>query len=216
VSTSALVRFVMRGTINSSQTWSTGFWNLVTGSPINSTSLFTWLSGQEDIVDAWWNTGPKAFNAATHTLLTNLDAYYYPAGATKATVSAGVQLGTALAGSGTAGNAQTALVVTTYTGHAGKSGRGRLYVPLTAQITHDTVSILQLTDCQSLADATATLIGATASNSGGGLDMVPAVATPQVAGPGLPIISVAVDQRTDSQRRRADKILSPAIATADI
>lgn len=107
-------------------------------------------------------------------------------------------------GAGTNANApvpnQCAIVVTLNTGVPGRSNRGRSYLPCVAanQVGADTQ--LSQTVCTTLAQAYASMLEAIATGSPA--DAVPAVAS-ATKGASRPIVSVTVDSKIDTQRRRA-------------
>lgn len=202
------VKVVLRGTINSNQTWSTGcyFISNEAGQQISPAEAATLATDLVQAAKNWWGTGPSHIcNVATD--FSGLTVYGYNPTSEKAYV-----VGEASGIDATPGQSNTnlpalvALVTSLRTGISGRSYRGRVYSPMTgANLGND--GRVQGPDCDRVNNAWHVFLNAcSAALVGGGLP----AATPAVAsftkGFLTPITDLITDNVPDTQHRREDKI----------
>lgn len=192
-------RIVISGTAPQGEVWSTGFW--ITGPGPTS------QADAQSKIDTFANAGFAGpldqFRAGLPTTgnINRIRLYWYvSASPVGATYIADATFAPA-AGTGTGSlPEQTAIVATLRSGAAGRSGKGRMYLPCIARSL--TAHQLDNTQVTNIANNVASLLNA------GGL-VAGAAGRPcvnaQVLGNPVPVLSVSVDSRTDVQRRRADK-----------
>lgn len=201
----AMIRLVFHGKIEGIQNWSTGVSVLASVAPAEA-DLAALAANAASAGVSWWNgtggTGGVSGLNTPDTSFLGVTAYYYPANVNAALV---VAEGPVTVHPGTVNNnslpTQTALVVSTLTGFAGRSNRGRMYLPMTG--IDLTAHELTQTQCDVQASITAGLLGAIQGIAiGAGTGNV-VVAGKNVA---RQITAVKVDSEPDIQRRRADKI----------
>lgn len=200
-----MIKWVIKGDINVSQTWSVGVWSEVvgTGSP-TAADLDAAVTAVLPLVATWWGS-MKFFNSAG-TRYTQLGGYYYPAGSAVATISS-IKPVTPVVGTGTFYQSpRNALVVSLLTGHSGRSYRGRAYVPMTAAQTDTTLQALA-TGVDSCALAHQTLLTAlNAVSLAPHWGNAPTRVRSEKLGIASIITSIKVDSLIDTQRRREDKL----------
>lgn len=201
-----MIKWTMGGTISTSQTWSFGVWSAVAtvGTPTSST-LDTALGVVASSFDSFWNV-IKTKNAAA-VVYNQLRAYYYPSGSTSATLISQLAR-TASAGTGGGNQSpRTCLVVTLLTGAAGRTRKGRIYIPYTAD-TVGTNLQAPTTTCDALANGANSLSTALNSASLGSVwGNAPWNVRSEKTGTTHPVLQFRCDSLIDSQRRREDKIL---------
>lgn len=132
---------------------------------------------------------------------TGVKLYCYPTGGTKAAYIGSHGITPSAGTSSNVNPLQVAMCVTLLTGAAGRRNRGRCYLPaggatITSGHQFDT------TTTTSIATGLAAFFSAlnAASNPGGKVSVIS-----QTSSAGRQVLSVAVDQRPDVQRRRANK-----------
>lgn len=200
-----MIKWNILGDIATSQTWSVGIWSSVatTGTP-TAANLDSALTNVTTLLGNFWASF-AAFNAAT-LRWTGLSAYFYPSGATHATLIAKHTL-TPQLGSGTAYHSpRTSLVVSLLTGAAGRSRRGRIYVPFTAATVQSTLQAPTAT-CDTVAAGAGAMGSAlNAVSLGGPWGNGPWNLRSDKLGASFPISQASVNSKLDTQRRREDKI----------
>jgi hypothetical protein len=197
------VRCVIRGTTETTQTWSTGFSVTNDGTATNS-ELFTWLTAIDGLVKTWlsgviatnwWDSG---------TQYTVLDAYSYPAPGGAFALAGLASSGTIGANTGKAPT-QLAAVYSLRSGRAGRTGRGRMYVPVTAANAFTGTGQLGVsfmttasTQFKTFFDAVNTLSIGTAAAE--------VVVAGRDSGAGAPVTTLQLGSKLRTQRRRTDKV----------
>jgi hypothetical protein len=170
--------------------------------------------------------GASTFTALTTELRTFISAsdsytqwalYTYPSGGTHA--AAAVNQSVSLAGTGATRVLpnQIATVVSLRSPFAGRTNRGRFYVPTTSQnVVTAATSQITSAKCTSLATAVANFLshmnGAAFANIAG-QSLRPCVST---RGTSALIASVVVDSVLDTQRRRRNKVVAASSSTQPI
>ena len=201
----SMIKYTLAGDIAGGQTWSIGFWvrPVVTGSPA-AANLDTILGNMATPLANFWN-GFKTKNAATLRYTSN-NAYYYPAGSPVSTLVSHVALSPA-PGTGTQYTSpRQALVISLHTGASGRTRRGRMYVPYTAENSGSNLQAPSST-CDAFANLAnsfrVAIPGVSTDTVFGGQSWV---VRSNKAGVGYDITSVSCDSKVDTQRRREDKI----------
>lgn len=209
-------RLVQFGTLSAEQEWSIGL-GLGPVAPVTPTNdaMATWLGDAEAATLTWMSGGDHAPNLLMSNDCTYLGnrLYYYPANATSAELVAERLFSSPPAGVG--GNImdqRTSIVASTLTGIAGRSFRGRRYIPCDGATL--TLHQLDVNEITGLADAEATLfttLGAVAFLT---TSLQPVI----VNNRDFPtaITQVRVDSKLDTQRRRSDKIGALHTISADV
>lgn len=129
------MRMVWSGPVSTQDTWSTSLWSTVgtlaatpSQAEINTIASTGLAAFQANI----FATGKLQGIMAAATQLTTCTVYFYD-GTSSAAAAQGVATQTATAGNGTTlCPAYTSMVASLGTSHAGRSGRGRMYLPTTA------------------------------------------------------------------------------------
>lgn len=202
----AIQRLTFGGNISANQTWSVG----ISGTPVASVPTAAMLNAMAQSAsaafDAYWNSGALfgvgGLNPAA-TTFHETRASYTPAGSSTATV-----VGSFLKdvpNGGSASNSlptQTALVVSLTTGLAGRSQRGRIYLPCTGYALSG--HFVGSSDIDGLATKTVGFIQALNAIADTGYGFASVVAGKSAT---HPITGCRIDNRPDIQRRRADKVL---------
>lgn len=142
--------------------------------------------------------------------------YSYPTGGTAATAIAAKALSVAGTGTGNTGPAQLCLVATLLTGQAGRSFRGRIYVPAVDVSLSGDHNATQV-DIDAVANGVAQYLSwtklADIITSGQG---VLGVVASTVRGVATSITQVRCDSKPDVQRRRANKLAATRTSLADV
>lgn len=140
---------------------------------------------------------------------TNVTTYSYELPGGKASAVAQASIAQAGVGTGAQLPNQCAVACTLHTGHAGRSNRGRVYLPLNS-LTLGVGAQLSQTQAAQISLFLAKLITQinTAVNPG------KVVVLSQKHGSSWPIIDVKVDTRVDIQRRRANRQAPAASGTS--
>lgn len=152
-----LIRLVASGSIGGSQTWSTTLW-LATGDGVpgpTQAQLDAVVTTAEAATRTWANI-VKNSNCAQWSY-NKLDGYYYLPNTKVAAMQSEKVSASPIVGTGTAVPFVTSVVASLRTGVAGRSGRGRIYIPATGIALNDHG---QLSDtlCAQLAAGTVELI----------------------------------------------------------
>lgn len=206
------VRLLLTGTLTGAQTWSVGL-SFEAGALVPAATLQTWLAAISPEVDTFWTTYKNL--VGTDTTLSALRAYGYDSGGTKSATEASITKSSV--GAATSPNlpTQCAMVVSLRSGNSSRSGRGRIYLPIrnAAQLSNGQ---LANANCDALAAAVKVLIDAIVTHPfGTGGSPIPAIATGG-SKPPVPILSVQVDSKVDTQRRRTDKVAAVYRAVATL
>lgn len=213
-----VIRLIPNGHINTTQTWSTGLsmaLNL-SSSDLTQAQLDGVLSDCLTSFATWW-TAIKPFCSGL-TQYDGLRAYYYPFGATKASLSS-VTLITPVVGTGTlALPSFVSCVATLRTATPGRRGRGRNYLPTNALQATNAHQFTQA-NITTIANAHAALLTAlnalnlTARGIGSHNQVVNSSSN---IGTNFPITRVTVDSLPDTQHRREDKFLASSVVSAAV
>lgn len=208
------LRFTIGGRLCGAQRWSVGYGIGFSGPGVTPTpaqmnqlanDLFAkavaqiWKSGGSA---GQWSTGVG--NRGT------LDSVrtYWDADNTPGAELVGASTTAAVPGVGTnTAPPQIAVCATLLTGLAGRTQRGRSYVPYSEGT--DANGLISSATCQALALATATFLGTFQTISFAGQALYPGLYSARRPG-ATPITAVRVDNVLDTQRRRRDKIIATA------
>lgn len=209
------IKFVLGGHINGSQSWSVGIWAGVstTGTP-TAANLDSFLTTWESSAIAMWLTVRSRNLAAV--VQDNTSAYFYPVGSNVATLVAH-HTQTASPGTGSQGSSpRQSLVVSLLTGAAGRSRRGRIYLPFTGIGSTATLQAATA-DVDAITNAVATLFTAMKTMSGAPAwgNCPPRVRSNKTS-TGYIVTSVAGNSLIDTQRRREDKLAAAYTKTVTI
>lgn len=203
---SPFTRFVLRGDIGGTQSWSTSFAMAPPPGTVSQSTLSGILASVSARAATWWNatTGGIGARNTADTRLLGVDAYLYGGGSgAPASLQASIDYATPLVGgSSTAHPTQTSIVVTLLTGLPGRSFRGRMYLPMTGGALGSNHQLVQANVTDYAAAAKAFMDGV---NSDAVVPDFGRVSVAGSAGP-IPVTSVRVDSEPDVQRRRANKI----------
>lgn len=196
-------RMVMYGTLPGGEIWNAGYFiDIPASSPTEASSFattaFTVLSDGTGthfgarLAAKWLHNG---------STFAGVKCYSYNSAGTHATYkgqsSGGALVGTAL---GSLTN-PTSVVLTVNTALAGSTHRGRIYMPAVGQIPDTINGYFPSTDVANLCAAFATDIK-TASNFSTQAHLI---VVSQKLTSFMPAVSISVDQRPDTQRRRANR-----------
>jgi hypothetical protein len=205
------IRCSLRGTLPQGEQFNTSFWladsPIVTGAQTQDAAAL--------IATAWNTTGGPAVGA-TFSVGTRVDEvrlYAYPFGGPTATFIAAAPV---TAGVGVATTnllpLQTCLVVSLLSAFAGRTKRGRMYVPLTsnALVAHQT----NVTPPNIIATGMKGFFDALNAQSGS-LGKV-SVVSQKGAGGSVPVRSLKIDSRCDIQRRHANRQVATTNFTATL
>jgi len=192
-------RVILSGTMPKGEIFSTGL-SIDTGGGLTQATLQTMTNNFAGALPAsTFATFFKA-NNPNNVIITKVRAEYYAAGSSHAAFSAEAAVLVAGTSSATAVLPnQVAMVATLLTGLAGRSFRGRMYLPVLAPPSTQAV----------VGDYTNTTVDSAAAAVDGLLDdaeaayLGPAVVASPVASALTPITNIRVDSRCDTQRRRA-------------
>lgn len=207
------VRLVASGTLHSTQTWSVGC-SFSNDGTATSGNLSTWLAAAVGPTGTFF-TAVAAQCWDTTTNYTALRAYLYPA-LGGASSTAGVSGATVTGTGASTMSPQTALVMSYRSGVAGRKGRGRMYLPVTtnAGLGSGTGQFLPA-NATTIATAGKTWLDAMNALSIGTSAAIASIAS-RDSGLGFPIVSLIVDTKLDTQRRRTDKIVAVSRATVNL
>lgn len=216
----AVARLTIGGTLIANQRWSIGVSLVQSGALTTPSAAEMGSFAQQayaDFLSAAWNTaasGAQALNAVVGSA-SNVDqarAYFYGTSSTAQVV--GQSTGAAVPGATSRTQpGQVAIVCSLLTGLAGRSNRGRLYLP-NGTINTGADGNLSTALLQGIANSIANWLSLLRTRSLGGSTVIPVVAS--ATGPGVPITTVRVDSVADTQRRRRDKIAPTVTRTASL
>lgn len=204
------VRVAFVGTAPGGEIFNWGFW--LNNTTINSEADANTLASS--IRDAWiTNAGADCRGLILNdTAYTQVRVYAYPSGGPTALYvgAATISVGT---GTSTLDSLplQCAMVVSLHTGFAGRTARGRLYLPATGQ----TLTAHQYGSSQVTAIANDFAAFFNAVNTLTGVGSV-AVVSQKGTGNTRAVTSVVVDSRVDVQRRRANSEASTSTQTSTV
>ena len=211
----AIQRLTFGGVLFGSQQWSIGISGIPVGTaPTEAMMNAMALDAQEAFVTCW-NSGTLfgvgGLNPST-TTFEEVRSSYTPAGSATATV-----IGSSTPDIPSVGSAsgslptQTALVVSLGTGLAGRSNRGRVYLPMVGYTLagHYVAS----GDVDGLATKFTNFLAALNDIAGTGYGFGSCVAGKSAA---TPITGVRIDNRPDIQRRRADKVVATHVGIGSL
>ena len=198
----ARIRTVIGGVLAGSQNWSVGF---STSGPVatpDQADLDSWAQSFADSLHADASISTFQVLNEVGANLSKVSAYYYPAGSEVSTrLSTPTFAAVAATQTSNLLPMQSSLCATVLTGIPGRSGRGRVYWPVTAAgLTAGEVSS---SAADSIAELTAIIFTLLGADDVGLAAQQPIVASKTGA---HVVTGVAADQRIDIQRRRADKL----------
>lgn len=199
------VKLVIRGTIQAVQTWSCGLWvDTGIGTAVTQAGLDAYLGECAALVATWW-TNLAALNASS-TLLVGVDAYHYTTPATHADLQSTMNLAATIPGTGS-GNLPGLLaqVASLRSATPGRSGRGRIYIPVTSDV-YENNGQLSAALTTAIPTQTAQLIAGINAVVPGfdALSGLVAVAS-FTRGDLYPIVRVQTGSVSEVQRRRVDQ-----------
>jgi hypothetical protein len=195
------VKLNIGGDAPGGEQWSIGLSIAAQNSPSGS-DLDAWLTGLAPGISHWMNGGTHVIASvvASDTFLSRLTAYKYDSGAATASAQGHFEYSPAM--NGAAAHVlplSSAMCVTLRTDHAGRSYRGRVYLPANGAVL--TNHLYATADVDAVAVATTDLLdninGSTLA--GGGVAVIVAGAANP---PGI-VTGFSIDNRPDTQRRRA-------------
>lgn len=208
-------RLSIKGTIQNVQTWSINIGFTGPGT-VTNTDLSTWLASLDTAIATWWNTGNGVkYVNPSYVQCTSSSAEYYAANSAVPMAQAAHTFASALPGNSTSYlPTQCAAVHSLHTNAAGRSNRGRLYVPVTGALL-SSGPVLGTSNVDAMASSMSTLLHAINISS-------LAASAPQVIVrgssvlSGYPVTSLSVDNEVDIQRRRADKLFASYTKTVTV
>lgn len=213
---SARLKVVLGGHIATAQTWSVGI-NIAVATITDPTQgELDAVRVQLETAAGVWATAIKSYWAAD-TQYDNISVYHYPSGAIHA-LRVSKNVVTTVAGNGTPPLPSVASAVQSLrTSVPGRTGRGRLYVPLTAQAL-GTNHQLTTGQCSGLSNATASMLTAwnalAFANPPFTSHAVCVASFSTAACP--PVTRVVVDSVVDIQHRRSDKLLASSVTSSNV
>lgn len=194
------LRCSLRGTLPQGEQFNTSFW--LAESPVDTAAE---TEGVAAAIAAAWNTSggtAVAGTFSTGTVVNEVRVYAYPTGGPVATFISARPVTTGV-GAGTTNllPLQTCLVVSLLSAFAGRTKRGRMYIPLTsaALVNHQTNSTIPNQIAGGI-KGFFDLINAQA----GSLGRV-SIVSQKAAGSSVPVTSLKIDSRCDIQRRHANR-----------
>lgn len=191
----ATAHVVYSGTLETSEEFAFGYWNLVPG--ITTAAGFAQSFGALVDAQATQLATLMGIVADSATRITAVDGYYYSGGSTKSSFVGHEDV--SIAGSGTASlPPQVACCVSLLTGLPGRSRRGRSYLPYTkvTNLGNTPVQITQAVTAQIASSFAAVL------NRGPAVGWQPVVVSDMLALSTV-VDSVRVDSKLDTMRSRA-------------
>lgn len=212
--------FTFGGRVAASQRWTIGIranYTGPTGQPTGAALSAACAQLYTDFTNAAWATSASgttnlASVAGSASTFDIVRGYWYDAGTGPAVV-AGVGQGTAQPGTGSSNlPPQCAIVATLLTGLAGRSARGRVYIPNRTVIV-DASGNFPTATASGIATSMANFLSLMRTRSVGTSLLVPVV---QGRNQVNPITAVAVDTIVDTQRRRRDKVVAVARPTVNL
>lgn len=207
---SDVIRVRIEGTIGSAQTWSCSFYislTTVSGSPLDQTHLALAMAQLNTPVGTL-NTALAGLLWSADTTINRLSLYYYNANQDKAAHVSHIAAGGVLGSVTTYQPQFVSLVLSVLSDTPGRSGRGRMYLPVTAYA---------LPSDHQFSQATLNSVGAACKalfQSVNALNMVPSgiasqqcVVASSTKSATYPVTELALDSKPDVQHRRSDKQL---------
>lgn len=192
---------VVVGSSENTQDWSFGLWFQAAETLPTAPMMNAWANDLLAPTSILFNSikGLMGADSNWYTMKT----YYYPSGATKASVVGETPLVSPVAGTVSSPQSplQVALVASLLTGLSGATHKGRMYFPCNAPLL--ATRQLSQSDTEALATATAAWLRACNLVTIGGEAAHAIVAGSAAA---TAVTSARVDSRLDIQRRRTDKI----------
>lgn len=205
-----LIKCVIYGNVGGTDIWETGFW--VSGALVSSQADLDTLAAaiEGQIFISGWRTVLLG-NLTSNDRLLGMRAYYYNGGPTALYVS---DVPDSRVGSG-AGNLpyQTSMVVTTLTGAAGRTARGRMYLPAHGAGFVGSTPYWDGTLVSLMSSSVAAFFTGVNTLAGG---LLSTVVLSQTRSSTRPIVDVRVDNKPDTQRRRANKQLATQSITSAV
>lgn len=197
-----VTRCTIHGTAAGVETFEFGFW-LKTNAPINDDAANLVASSVADAFTTDLLPAVRAHNT-TDTFFTGVRVYGYPTGGpTASSVGSASIVGGAGTDTGGSVPLQCSMCCTLLTGNAGRRNRGRLYLPMNGfpYTNHMFTS--------SIVDTIGTALGAFFTNwrANHGAAMGNPAVVSVAGGVAKEISSIAIDNKPDVQRRRANKLL---------
>lgn len=205
-----VVKMVMSGTINAVQDWSCSLWLAVelSGGAWGVANQNGFTANLDTLVTALGSGAVGQFTATTE--LSEIRTYYYPAGHLTATQVGAHTLTSPVTGSSSTGHPTScSLVASLRTDIPGRSGRGRIYWPMTSESISDT-GLVAHGVADTLASAVSTLVtGLNAhTDTPNNVTSLKVVVASWTKGQTNDVTSVVVDTKPDHQSRRTDKIVA--------
>lgn len=194
------LRLVAVGNLPSGEVFNTGLWTLSDVAIPDYNALILAMATPQSAFNTFF-TNIKAY-WCVGTKVSELKGYYYDGGesGSTATLSASVPLTTNEGAAAIKMPDQCTMVASLRTGRAGRSFRGRMYIP-TPALTISNDSQVPSVNTVDIATRTATLITTINASS---LGVVVMSATQTAA---TPVTAVQVNSVVDTQRRRTNKIV---------
>jgi hypothetical protein len=206
---------VYRGALPNGEVWQTGFW--FTGSAPTSNAGAAAVAQAEfssegtTTSSSFWNVFKS--HTPSSVTLTAVIVYSYPNGGTQAQFI-GQSAGTPLAGTGatTALPNQVSMCMSLLTGQAGRSYRGRMYLPplLGAEVT--ATGLWVTTTAASIANVWG--VKFTNFNAASGFGKVAVVSQKRTSA--TQVLQLRIDYRPDVQRRRANRMTNIGSTVANV
>lgn len=212
----AVYEVVISGMIETTQSWSTSFWMaLIGGSAMTQADLDSDATGIAALVHTW-AVSLEAYERPTVTF-NEVKVTFYEAGAITPTLVSVPVFSTVTGNASVAGlPTQCAVVHTLKTNRPGKSGHGRMYVPLTCIAQMDGDGQVQGSNVSSLSTSLAglfTALNASAPANGGSFAVSVVSWTHALI---TAVSRVVVDSVVDTQRRRRNKIGATAVTSTTV
>lgn len=213
-----LMRLVVAGHFNVSQSWSVGFWQSFTpsGDFVNQANADAALTAMNTPVNTWV-TSLKTLIWSNLTNFDNTALYLYRPGSARADL---VSRSNPTAQSGSASTPhppQCALVISTRSVTPGRSGRGRIYLPVTAGALGGDGQMAVAT-LNSVATATATFLSSldTLDLTTQGMSTHHLVIASFTKGSVAGITRIVTDSVVDTQQRRRDKVIASSVRSDNV
>lgn len=202
-------KVVIQGHLGATEIFETGFWQagITPPGPGSAGGYATAVAG---IIGANL-TGLKALLRASDGY-DNVRVYFYPSGGPTAAYIGTAPI-TGGVGTSATGNQpyQQCMVATMLTGLAGRRNRGRMYLPATGALLSN--SLFVTSACAAAASA---LAGMFNSMNSGTTDEGSVSVVTNVGSTSHPVTAIAVDNKADIQRRRANKTPSTITSSATV
>nr|CRY96131.1 hypothetical protein [uncultured prokaryote] len=213
--TVTILRATIGGRLAGAQRWSVGFTFGLTSvfpTPDQASALATQLFTDFD-TSVWSNVSggasPYKGYVGTPSTLDQCRVYVKESSSAPAAI-VGSSSNAAVAGTLTPAQApQISLVVTLEDGLAGRSHKGRIYLPFRASVD-DPVAGINVGRAQTLATQVANFLSLARTRGTGGVTLTPIVSSLTSTNP---ITRCSVDTILDTQRRRRDKIVGTRVGT---